>query len=79
MPDWRPIKDRHAPLVTDIPHVRLKCLIGDPLETSTCFIMGTPLKPTDMPHRRPFLNRHATSETHLNRHAPLETDMPVGL
>ena len=36
MPDWRPIKDRHAPLVTDIPHRRLTCLIGDISETSTC-------------------------------------------
>ena len=37
MPDWRPIKDRHAPSVTDISHQKLTCLIGYPSETSTCF------------------------------------------
>ena len=29
MPERRPIKDQHAPAVTDIPHQRLTCLIED--------------------------------------------------
>ena len=61
MPDHRPIKYQHALLVTDIPHRRLTCLIGDPLETWACFIMVTHLQltcpirdpsETDLPHQR---------------------------
>ena len=62
MPDRRPIKDRHAPMVTDIPHQRLTCLIKNLSETSTCFI-GDPSK-SNMPHWRPIWNRHAPLETH---------------
>ena len=62
MSDRRPIKDLHAPVVTDIPHWRPTYLIGDPSETSKCFI-GDPSE-TDMPHRRPIWNQHAPWETH---------------
>ena len=58
MPDWRHIEDRHVPLVTDIPHQRLTCQIGDPLETSMCFICDP--SETGMPHWRPIRNRHAS-------------------
>ena len=37
MPDLRPIKDRHAPSETDMPHRRQTCPIGDrgsPSETN---------------------------------------------
>ena len=54
------------------------CLIGDSLETSTCFIRD-PLE-TYMFHRRPIVDWHAPSETHWrptwftgDRHAWLET------
>ena len=85
----RPIKVWLARSVTDIPHLRLACLIGDPLKTSTCFIgdqhawSETHLRPT-----YPIGNWHSPSEIHLKPTCligdqqtcliedKLETDMP---
>ena len=70
MPDGRPIKDQHAPLVTDISQQRLTCLIGDPSETSHASLV-THMKLT------------CPSETHLKPMCPigdpLETNKPVFL
>ena len=66
-------------------HRRPTCIIGDPLETSTCFI-GDRYAPSEtvMLDWRPIRDRSVPSETNIpfwrpigERHAPLETDMPV--
>ena len=59
MPDRRPTKDRHTPLVTDIPHRRLTCLNGDlnMLQLVTHLKMACPVgdpSETNMPHGKPI-------------------------
>ena len=84
MPDWRPVGDRHASLVT---HRRPTCLIGNPSETDMphrrpTFLIKVPLE-TNMSDWRPNRDRHVSSETNMpdqrpisDQHGSSKTNMP---